>query len=408
MKIVMLAHFAGSPVHGMVYGHYYLAREWIRAGHEVTIVSASFSHVRARQPVARGRAGEEIIDGIRYIWLPTLSYRPEQTALRVLNLLAFSLRSWLACPRIGPADLVVCSSHHPFAIHAALRLARRWRARLVFEVRDLWPLTLIELGRASTKHPLIRAMQWSEDRAYRHADTVVSVLPNARDYMVGRGMAPEKFVHVPNGIPLGAVHEQRPLPQGHIREIERQRGLGRMLVGYAGRIGEANALFDLADAMARIDDKPLAVLLMGHGQHAEALRAHVQGLGLGDRFLLLDPVAKSQVPAFLQRVDVAYIGLRKSPLFRHGVSPNKLNDYMLAGKPIVCAIDTPENPVELSGSGLVCPPEDPQAIALALSAMLEMSPQERAGLGARGRSWLLEHRDSRVLAQRFLEAAMNG
>lgn len=145
LHIVLIAHFAGSPQHGMVYGHYYLSREWVQAGHRVTIVAAAYAHTRFKQPQARYHLVEEYIDGIRYLWVPTFRYSPGSKFGRVLNILSFVFRCSVVRLPIRNADVVICSSHYPFAIHPAYRMARRLNAKLVFEVRDLWPLTLVEL-----------------------------------------------------------------------------------------------------------------------------------------------------------------------------------------------------------------------------------------------------------------------
>ena len=167
----------------MVYGQYYLAREWMKKGHEVCIVSASFAHTRFKQPEQTGKIQEEYIDGIRYIWLPTPEYNPKSSIGRIKSIIIYTLRCRFMKLPVSNADVVICSSHHPFPIYTAHRLARKFKAKLVFEVRDLWPLTLIELGNVSKQNPFIVLMQRAEDYAYKHAEKVISVLPSAKDYM---------------------------------------------------------------------------------------------------------------------------------------------------------------------------------------------------------------------------------
>jgi glycosyltransferase involved in cell wall biosynthesis len=405
LDIVYLAHFSGSPQHGMVYGHYYMAREWVRAGHHVTIVASGYAHTRFRQPRVGAGITEEYIDGIRYLWVPTPPYSPANWLGRIRNILTFVAKTWWGRLPIARADLVICSSHHPFAIHPALRLARRHGARLVFEVRDLWPLTLIELGRSTARHPFIRAMQWSEDYAYRHADKVVSVLEGSRDYMIGRGMAPDKFLFVPNGADV-ADSDREPLPPAHIEALTRGRERSGFLVGYAGRVGAANALHTLLDALARCDTTDIAVAILGEGSHLPALEAQAARLGIAGRVIFLEAVPKRQVSDFLARMDAVYLGLQKQPLFRHGVSPTKLNDYMLAAKPIICAIEAPGDILAESGAGFSCRAEDVGDVHNALQAMYALGPDQRAEMGARGQRWVLANRDYRMLAERFLSGVL--
>jgi glycosyltransferase involved in cell wall biosynthesis len=303
------------------------------------------------------------------------------------------------------ADVVICSSHHPFAIHPARRIARRWGARLIFEVRDLWPLTLIELGGASRRNPFILAMQFSEDYAYRHADSVVSVLPGARPYMVAHGMTTAKFRFVPNGVDLSEASISAPLPPGHTDALARLRDRGAFVVGYAGRIGLANALETLISAMAECPDSDICLVLLGNGPLESDLRAQAASLGLDDRIIFLDSVRKDQVPDFLRRVDVAYVGYAPQPLYQYGVSPTKLADYMLASRPVLSAIDAPDDIVATSGAGISCRAGDVRGIADAIAKLRAMSASQRQEMGERGRSWLVAHRDYRLLAARFLSGA---
>ena len=273
MHLLLFAHFAGSPYHGMVYGHYYLAREWVRSGHEVTIVAASFAHTRFAQPVQSAKTSVEMIDGIRYVWLPAPAYDPKSGVGRVKNILSYSFRSRFCKLPVKHADLVICSSHHPFPIYAARHYARKFNARMVFEVRDLWPLTLIELGGFSRRHPFIACMQMAEDYAYKHADKVVSVLDGSKEYMISRGMDPGKFVFIPNGANLEEQENSKPLPESHIQQLDRLRQEGKFIIGYAGKIGLSNSLETLVDALALCHDDNMALaLLAGLVQQGRSFR----------------------------------------------------------------------------------------------------------------------------------------
>lgn len=404
MNILFFAHFAGSPHHGMVYGHYFLAREWVNGGHNVTIVAASYAHTRYAQPVQSRQITAESIDGIRYVWVPAPPYDPRSGIGRVRNILSFSFRCRFSKLPIEHADVVICSSHHPFPIYAARRYARKFNARLVFEVRDLWPLSLIELGDISRKNPFIAWMQCAEDQAYKKADHVVSVLPGAKEYMISHGMAPEKFIFIPNGTHIEEKNQVHPLPDAHVQQMKKWKGEGRFLIGYAGKLGLSNALHTLLEALALCRDEQIAVVLMGSGAFLNDLKTRASELHIEDSVLFLDPVSKEQVASFLELMDITYIGLQKKPMFQYGVSPTKLNDFMLAGKPVIYAVDAPGNIVEESGGGISCEPEDPEALSRAMLAMKNLGQARRDEMGARGRAWIMTNRDYRVLAERFLAA----
>ncbi len=404
MNILFFAHLAGSPHHGMVYGHYYLAREWVKSGHEVTIVAASYTHIRLKQPVQHKSIAEEWINGIRYVWIPVRPYKADGSLGRIRSILEYTYQIATKKLPVNGADVVICSSHHPFPIYTARHYARKFSAKLIFEVRDLWPLTLIELGNTSRHNPFIVLMQRAEDYAYKHADKVISVLPYANNYMIGRGMAPERFTYIPNGANLSDMQNSDSLPPPHKAQIANLRKQGKFIIGYSGKVGISNALHTLIDAMALLQDKQAVAVILGTGPLVDDLKEKSKSLCVSDQIIFLGAVNKNQVNNFLQQVDVAYAGVLKSPLYRFGISLTKINDFMLAGKPIVYAVDVPGNAVELSGAGMTCPAESPEELARTILAMKNLTADQRKAMGEKGRAWIIANRDYKILAARFLEA----
>ena len=121
-------------------------------------------------------------------------------------------------------------------------------------------------GRNVAPTPFRALLQWAEDFAYRRADVVVSMLPNAKAYMQSRGMAPHKFVHIPNGVdPETLAGAAEPLPARHREVLDGLRAQGRFVVGYAGAHGLANALGTLVAAAERLRGEPVSVVLVGQG-----------------------------------------------------------------------------------------------------------------------------------------------
>jgi glycosyltransferase involved in cell wall biosynthesis len=405
MNIILINQYAGSIKHGMEFRPFYLGREWSKLGHHVTVVAASPSHVRVREPHLQGSLTEEHIEGLRYLWLKTPSYRGNGVR-RAVNIMTFAAQLFRQRSRIidGPRpDVVIASSTHPLDIFPAYRIARSCGARLVFEVHDLWPLSPMELGGLPWWHPFIFLLQRGEDFACRRCDHVVSILPLANLHLHGRGMANEKYSHVPNGIDVEEwACQALPLPELHQAAVERARAQGRILIGYAGAHGVANALHIVLDAAERLQCESVTFLLVGQGP----AKADLEGL-LASRRLsnvsFLPPLSKDAIPAFLSAMDVLYLGLARQPLFRFGVSPNKLFDYMMAGRPIIQAIEAGNDLVAEAGCGISCPAEDPAAIVLAVRELMRHTPQERDRMGGQGRNYVLRHHDYRVLAQKFLE-----
>jgi len=394
----------------MEYRPFCLAREWVKLGHQVTIVAASYSHLRTQAPKVSGTMTREQIEGIQYIWLRTPSYRGNGIG-RVLNMLVFIgqlLRYQVNLVHDGKPDAVIASSTYPLDIVPAYCIAKRARAKLIFEVHDLWPLSVIELGGISPWHPFVVALQWAENFAYRNADCVVSILPKAEGHMREHGMDAQKFAYIPNGIDVEDWRSNRAtIPRHHQDALSSLKQAGYFVVGYVGAHGLANALHTLIDSASLLQMHPVAFVLVGQGPEKEKLQEKAQQSGLA-KVIFLPPVPKSSIPALLAPMDALYIGLKKEPVFRFGVSPNKLLDYMMAAKPVIHGIEAANDLVAESGCGISVPAENPAAVAEAIVQLMNMSSLEREEMGLRGREYVLTHHDYRVLAKRFAQILRKG
>ncbi|MEO6361693.1 MAG: glycosyltransferase family 4 protein [Caldimonas sp.] len=408
MNILVVNHYAGSPHHGMEYRPFYLAREWVRAGHAVRIVAASYSHVRARQPQMPPGGGDlvETLEGIAYNWLPTPRYVGNGIG-RVRNIATFLGRVWRASRDIAGVfrpDVVIASSTYPLDIWVARRLARLAGARLVYEVHDLWPASPIELGGMSPRHPFIRLCQKAENVAYRDADLVVSMLPNVAAHMQAHGLDLARLHIVPNGVSpdewQGEPAALDPSLQAH---VEAEQRAGRVVVGYAGSHGLPNALDVLLDAAALLKAEAFSFVLVGDGHEKARLAERVRAEGLS-RVALFAPVPKVQVPALLQAFDIAYIGWLRAPIYRFGIAPNKLMDYMMAGRVVLHSVEAGNDPVAEAGCGLTVVPESAAAVADGLRHLAALPPDARQAMGGRGRAFVRSHHAYPVLARRFLDA----
>jgi glycosyltransferase involved in cell wall biosynthesis len=409
MNILLINHYAGSVLHGMEFRPYYMARHWIEKGHRVTIVAASHAHLRTQSPKLEGVRGEEEIDGVRYIWLKTPPYQGNG-AKRVLNILAFVGRlQWLAlqlAKELKP-DVVIASSTYPLDMFPAARIAKHSGAKLIFEVHDLWPLSPIELGGISPWNPFMLLLQWAENYAYRKADRVVSMLPNAASHMIQHGMKAHKFAYVPNGVVVEEWTDKTQLPEEHLEILDRLKAKGDFLVGYAGAHGLANSLESFIKTTPLLQGMPVKLVLIGQGPDKERLQALAEKLGFGNA-VFLPPVQKQAIPSLLSRMDALYIGFKKTPLYRFGVSPNKLMDYMMAAKPIINALEAGNDPVVESGGGISIPPEDPIALAEAIRRVFAMSETQRQELGDHARRFVLQQHDYAVISQNFAKVMSKG
>lgn len=391
-------HYAGSPQYGMEFRPYFLAKEWIKSGHQVLIVGSTFSHLRKIQP----KKGKQNIDGIDYFWISGNKYKGNGIG-RVISMFSFVLQLFLNYKSLiknNKPDVVIASSTYPLDNIAARFYAKKSGAKYIYEVHDLWPLSPIELGGMSKNHPFIRIMQWAEYFAYKHCDAVVSMLPNAQEHMFKHGLKREKFYCIPNGIVKDDWEKPEQLPIEHQKLITKLKA-SSFMVGFAGAHGIANSLKAVIDAIANLESDQVALVLVGTGQEKERLMAYVHNEAIKNVYFL-PPISKYQIPTFLNQMDVLYIGLQRQSLFRFGISPNKIFDYMMAGRPIVQAIDAGNNLVEEANCGIYVEPDNSDAIAKAILQLKKSEKNILSEYGQNGKKYVLENHTYDVLAIQFL------
>ena len=403
MNILYIEHYAGSISMGMEFRPYYMAREWQKAGHRVLIMAADYSHLRTKQPEITGNFCKMQLDGVDYQFIKTGTYEGNG-AKRALTMFRFTGSLWLRAGRLVrefKPDAVITSSTYPLDAYAGYRIARKAKARYIHEAHDVWPETLIELGGMSRSHPFIRLLDRAEKYAYRKAEKVVSLLPGVLPHMMEQGMQSEdKFEYIPNGIVMEDWLNAKEPGEEHKQLFSKLHSEGKFIVEYLGGHALSNALDQLLDAARIVKD--VAFVLVGKGVEKERLQKRVADEGI-DNLYFLPPVPKNQVPKVLQEADALYIGAAHSPLYRFGVSMNKLYDYMMSGKPVLNGVVASNNEVKGANCGLSFDSSKPEEIAEAVIKLKNLTQEERDSLGQNGKKWVTENCDYTKLAERFLD-----
>ena len=407
MRILYINHYAGSPYHGMEYRPYFLSKEWTNAGHTVRVVASDKSHIRNRQPcLGRDSIRVEMIEGIQYTWFKTYPYNGNGIR-RAINMCSFVHRLYRHANILADdfkPDVVIASSTYPMDIWPAHRIAKICNAKLVFEVHDLWPLTPIELGGMSPRHPFIILVQAAETYAYKHADSVVSILPKVQKYVVNKGLALDKLHIIPNGVDMNGWPSTAPyLPSDVKNTLEEITRAGRAIVGYAGNHGISNSLDTLLHTAQVMRNEPVSFILVGNGPEKDGLKRFAKNERLSNVYFF-DAISREQIPALLQFFDIAFIGWRRHPLYRFGIAPNKLIDYMMAARPILHAVEAGNDLVEEANCGLTVAPESAEAAADGIRALIRLSTSERKVIGERGKEYVLKNLAYPILSERFLSA----
>lgn len=300
-------------------------------------------------------------------------------------------------------DVVIASSTYPLDIYPAHRIAKHYGAKLVYEVHDLWPLSPMEIGGYSKWHPFIMVMQRAENFAYKHVHRVVSLLPNAWEHMKKHGLKEGKFVYVPNGFDEEEWKEGESVSFcRHHEYLQQLKWEGKKILGYVGGHAKSNALDFLLDAMKLIKKEEIICVLVGNGQEKQRLinRATKENIR---NVVFLEAVLKKEIPSLLAEMDALYIGWENNPLYRFGISPNKLIDYMLSGKPILHSLNAANDWVAEAGCGVSVKAENSLAIAKGIECLFALNEEMMENMGERGREFVMQHFSYALLAKKFIE-----
>jgi glycosyltransferase involved in cell wall biosynthesis len=393
--------YAGGPGIGRYDRPYHLSREWEKTGIKSVVIAASNHHLLDQPQMA----GTKDVNGVHYEFMAVPPYQGNGTG-RILNMFALGLKVLLKhreiARRHGRPSMIIASSPHPYAFLSAWWLARKYYAKCIFEVRDIWPLSMVELGGVSGRHPLVRLTGWIERFAYRRSDAVVSLLPAASGHMVSLGLNRDRFHYIPNGVDITSATPVADEGSDCVMLARRWRREGYSVVVYAGALGRPNHVASLLRAIIELRSRgyeKVRAIIVGRGEQAEELAALIRANGLEEAVALFGQIPKIEVQTLLQYASMGYISLRPEPLLRFGVSPNKLFDYMLAALPVIFAIRAGNDPVAEAGCGRSVDPGDVPAIAAALQELSSLQDIDLAALGQSGKAYVeLRHGYDRLAA----------
>lgn len=378
------------------------ARHWASLGHAVTVITGFPNHpTGVIRPEYQGqRVKRERVAGVDV--LRTWVYVAPNKGFfrRVLNFLSFFGSSLVLGALLTPRpEVVVGTSPQFFCAVSAYLLSRLKRAPFVFEVRDIWPQSAVELG--ALRNPLlIRALEAIEVFLYRRAALVVPVAESTRPYLEAKGVAPERIVVVPNGIDAAYLGAATATPEG----VRRELGLdGKFVVSYIGTHGMSHALevvLRAADSMRH--DDGVHFLFVGEGAEKEQLKRLAGELRLAN-VTFLDQQPRERLLGFYRASDVSLVPLRRLPIFRK-VLPSKLFELMGAGCPVICSVEgEAAELVGRAGSGVCIEPESADALVAAV-ARLRGEPGLGRRMAERGAHFVKAHYLRAALAARYLAA----
>jgi glycosyltransferase involved in cell wall biosynthesis len=401
-SLIWVNQFASLPTDGGGTRHFELGRELVRHGWKVTIL-ASDLHLHTRRFTRRAGDTDRVAHletlqdvDIRWLWAAPYQHNDWRRAWNWLSFYRSVVRE-LEHLTDHP-DVVIGSSPQIFAASAARSLARKTGAAFVFEVRDLWPESLLAAGgRRGVAYALLDRVARG---LYRDADRVLVLARGVGEYLVKRGVPADRVVHLPNGVDVGAI---QPAVETEASRADGKRGPIRLI--YAGAHGPANGLECVLDAAAALRrEMDVRFVLVGDGPSKNALQRDAAARELSN-IEFVATVGKPELLSLLQQADAGLMVLRDAPLFSFGVSPNKLFDYLAAGVPVISNVPGEVGGMlSRSGAGIQARDSSGGALAHAVRELVALGAAGRRHKGQLGRGWVEREHSRQVLGQRLDQA----
>lgn len=362
MHILFLTDNFPPEVNAPASRTYEHAREWVKAGHEVTVITCAPNFPRGK--VYAGYQNklwqQEQMAGIRVIRVGTYITANEGFLRRTLDYLSFMCSGFLASLFVKRVDVVVGTSPQFFTACAAFMAGLCKRVPWVFELRDIWPESIRAVG-AMQSSKVLDALEHVEMFLYRQASAIVSVTNAFGRTLVRRGIDGSKIHVVTNGVDIS-----RFAPRAKDDELVARHQLqGKFVAGYIGTHGMAHALDTILDAAKALKDAPdgdrFRFVLLGDGANKSALveRARAEGL---DNVIFVDSIPKDEVVRYWSLLDASIIHLKKTELFTT-VIPSKMFECMGMAIPILHGVQGESaGIVEREDVGVLFEPESAGAL----------------------------------------------
>ncbi|WP_457611474.1 glycosyltransferase family 4 protein [Lutibacter sp.] len=398
-NIWILNQTAGKPDSGWGERHYYFAKYWVEKGYAVKIISGSYNHLFINQPKITDKTFtlENVEDNITFCWVKISRY-DGGSIFKLWSMIVFAFKIlFLKAKLLGKPDIIIVSSMPIFQILSGIYLRRKYNVKkLIFEIRDLWPLTPMYLSGYPKYHPVVIVMKWIEKIGYKKSDKIVSLLPNAGKYINSISNNPSKFSWISNGIDQNLLKSE-PLPSHICKKIPK----GKFIVGYTGTMGMANALEYLIEASIEMkNNSDIHFVLVGDGYLKDKLMRLTCD---NSNITFINKISKNQVQNVLKMFDLCFIGRNNTKLFDYGVASNKYFDYMLAKKPILESSNRIKSPAELSDCGLIVQPESSNAIIEGIYKLKSMSKEQLNNMGEKGFIYVKKYHNFEYLSFKYLK-----
>lgn len=397
LKILIISKYASSKEYGFETRLFAIARRIVKTENLVTIISSDSNHF-GKFPKFNQTYTNEKIENIEVFWVKTFKYFKTVSIRRILSWIDFEVKLFcFPTKKILIPDIIIVSSLSLLTILNGIRLKKKYKCKLIFEIRDIWPLTLTEEGGFSKFNPFVLLLSWVEVFGYKKSDLVVGTMPNLIEHIKNVSKKTVSFKCIPFGFSLSDYDNHYP-PQ----EFSWSNKIpnDKLIIGYAGSIGLSNGLETFVNIIKKFsNNSSLFFVILGDGDLKQEFLNELEGYS---NVVFLPKVNRCEVKYVLQKCNILYFSALNSRVWDYGWSPNKLIDYMLSGKPILASYSGYVSMINEAQNGFVIPSSDENALFNKINEISMLSSKELSDIGERGRKWIIENRQWETLANDYL------
>lgn len=410
MNIWIIDHYSSEPRHGGISRQYDFANGLSARGHKVLVVSSAFSHFSHKYITTEECMISQVNPNAHYAYVHTPEYSENKSAKRFLNTLAFvksvlKNEKQLVC-KFGKPDVVVGCSIHPFTWIAAHKISKKYNARFIAEVRDLWPASWIYNKGLNPKHPKALLFSTLEKWAYDRAETIIYSMSKGHEYICDiLGYPREKTIWIDQPMDCERFDTNAARYAELPAEIRDFIGDGFLCV-FGGYYMIYEGVYEMLEAAKILSDKglPVKFVFVGSGKEAEGMQKYVDDNNL-QNVLVYGRISKELIPALLRRAQItlAHLAVKNNPnSYRFDASKNKINEYMYSDSCVIYGTCLKDHFVKTSGAGFTITPYSSQEFADKIEAVYKMPEVERAVFGKKACEYIKSNNTLDVLTDKYI------
>lgn len=392
-----ISKYASPLKYGFASRHFYLSKEFNVLGYNSIVITSDSNHV-AHFPKFKKIYNREYIEGVETFFIKTLKYKGSLSLKRILSWVDFEVKLFfMPKKKLSKPDVIIVSSLSLLTIINGFFLKKKFKAKLVFEIRDIWPLTIIETGRFQSSNLFVKVLALIERFGYKQSDVIIGTMPNLSEHVEKILGFHKKCYCIPQGVDNEVFSNPEPLPREY---IDKYIPKNKFIIGYAGSIGRTNALETIIEASRLLShNKKIHFLFVGEGDFLDYFQSKTKDL---KNVTFAPKIKKTQVQTFLQHCNILYDSVKTTILYDYGLSRNKWIDYFYAAKPLIVSYSGYKSMINEADCGTFIPSENIDKLMETIILYSKMSEEEIETIGEKGKKWLIQNRTFARLASEYV------